>query len=106
MNFSGELGKVSTKPAVPDSYDDNGKLKEGKPAVMTIQILVESPPDSLAGLLNRLANEGDMVRCELSGYQVELKGLVDAAVREFRGDTQRLVDNPDGGGPIIPISPQ
>jgi len=73
MDFRAELKSVSTKPATLDEYDDSGNIKrEAKPAIMTIQIVVENPPDELAGLLNRLSNDGEFIRVSLSSYQIAL----------------------------------
>lgn len=72
MGFRANLKNVSTKPSVPDAMDNNGDFKEGKPAVMTIQVVVENPPDSLAGLLNRLSNDGKAITVDLSSYQLRM----------------------------------
>uniref|UniRef100_A0A6H1ZYS1 Uncharacterized protein n=1 Tax=viral metagenome TaxID=1070528 RepID=A0A6H1ZYS1_9ZZZZ len=73
MDFSANLKSYGTKPATQDEFDDHGDIKkEARPAVMTIQIVVESPPDNLAALMNRLANDGGQIRVSLSSYQMAL----------------------------------
>ena len=73
MDFRANLKSVGTKPATQDEYDDNGDVKkEAKPAVMTIKLTVESPPDDLASLMNRLSNDGEPIKVALSSYQMAL----------------------------------
>ena len=73
MDFTANLKSHGTKPATQGEVDHYGEItKESKPAVMTIQIVVENPSDDLAALLNQLANEGDTVKVSLSSYQMAL----------------------------------
>jgi len=75
MDFRGKLKSVSSKPATQDEFDEaSGEVKkEAKPALMTIQLMVENPPDELATLLNRLSNDGEDIQVELSSYQMALR---------------------------------
>ena len=73
MDFTANLKSHGTKPATQGEVDDHGEItRDAKPAVMTIQIVVENPPDALAALMNRLANKGDTIMVSLSSYQMAL----------------------------------